>query len=190
MAAIVQQQVNITPSELNHEQDQLLVAGAKISYLDIYNEQMRIPLVKNKFYKARDVDSLFVTMNGVLIDVSKHAHRQNFLLSESRKDLTHAQDEIAKLKAELEALKESTPAIVSYENTDETDQLRQALEQKHREFDSLVRQFGVKYKTLQAELEITKTELETKKLELENTKNELKESEDARFSLIAQIANT
>lgn len=188
MAAIVQQQANITPSQLNHEQDQLLVAGAKISYLDIYNEQMRIPLVKNKFYKARDVDSLFVTMNGVLIDVSKHAHRQNFLLSESRKDLTHAQDEIAELKAELEALKESTPK--TYENTEETEQLRQALEQKHREFDSLVRQFGVKYKTLQAELEITKTELETKKLELENTKNELKESEDARFSLIAQIANS
>lgn len=188
---IQQQNANVVPSELSHEEDQLLVAGAKISYLDVYNKQMEIPLVKKKFYKAVDVDNVFVLMNGILTDVSKHAHRQNYLLTESRKDLEEKNQQLEQLGRENEAMREIIMDLQDQQGvpSEELERVTNALNERNREFESLVRQFGEKYHTMAAELESTKMALAEKTAETEQLSQKLAESEDQRFGLIAQLAN-
>ena len=85
---------SITPDQLTGGQDQLLAAGSKISYRDIYNMEIQIPLHKKHYYKAEDVDNLFVIMNGVFMDVSAQAHRDQKALSESRKNLQNVEADL------------------------------------------------------------------------------------------------
>ena len=93
--AIQQTQVEVTPDTITEEQDQLLAAGSKISFRDIYNQEIDIPLHKGKFYLASDVDDLFILINGVLADVSKHAHRNSKALSASRAETQNLLNELS-----------------------------------------------------------------------------------------------
>jgi hypothetical protein len=83
---------HLTPSQLTESQDQLLSAGSKLSFTDIYNKEMSIPLVKGKFYRAEDVDDTFILINGVLADIGQ----QTFSKS---KQLVALQEEVSQLKS-------------------------------------------------------------------------------------------
>lgn len=87
-------------SEVRGGEDQLLAAGSKISFRDIYEEEMKLPIHKGRYYKAQDVDDLFVTINGIFMDVSSQAHRNHKVLTETRAQLEEIREN-AEYKAEL-----------------------------------------------------------------------------------------
>lgn len=79
--------MNMTSQAANAvPQDQLLLAGSKISHRDIYNQQIGLPLHRKKYYNAEEVDKVFVLINGVLTDVSKNAFRMNKSLEDARSE--------------------------------------------------------------------------------------------------------
>lgn len=92
---------NMTPNDLSHEQDVLLLAGSKMSYRDIYTRELDLPSYKGKYYSIKDVDNLFVLFNGILTNVSTQAFRNNKALSEARENSEEAI--AAKVQAEKSA---------------------------------------------------------------------------------------
>lgn len=108
ITALNQNQPNLTPNDLKPQQDMLLLAGSKVSFTEIYHQEIDLPMFKNKYYKAEDVDDLFVLMNGIFTQVSEQAFRNDKALSESRESLSNSQadvknasDTIAQLKKQL-----------------------------------------------------------------------------------------
>ena len=89
-----------TPGTLDESQDQLLLAGSKITFTDIYNKEMDIPLVKGKFYRADDVDNTFILLNGVLTDVSQQAFRKHKQMIDLQEEVSNLRDELARLETE------------------------------------------------------------------------------------------
>lgn len=57
-------QVPVSAEQFVESQDNLLLAGSKITFKDIYNREMDIPLVKGKYYQAEKVDDVFILLNG------------------------------------------------------------------------------------------------------------------------------
>lgn len=117
MLAVQQSNVEITPDNLTEAQDQLLAAGSRISFRDIYNQEIDIPLHKGKFYMASDVDNLFILINGVLTDVSEHAHRSSKALAESRAETQKLQEELQQAAGLFEELDSQNQALEAHLNT-------------------------------------------------------------------------
>lgn len=164
-----------TPSTLEESQDQLLLAGSKITFTDIYNKEMEIPLVKGKYYRADDVDNTFILLNGVLTDVSQQAFRKNKQMVDLQEEITRLQDELAQQKAEqaqraddservqtliaqVDQLQEAltkrendlkTLAIASKKKITHQDQLIQQLNQEADEMGDLIEQLVAKIHTLE-----------------------------------------
>lgn len=164
------------PSTLEESQDQLLLAGSKITFTDIYNKEMEIPLVKGKYYRADDVDNTFILLNGVLTDVSQQAFRKNKQMVDLQEEITRLQDELAQEKAEqaqraddservqtliaqVDQLQEAltkrendlkTLAIASKKKITHQDQLIQQLNQEADEMGDLIEQLVAKIHTLEA----------------------------------------
>jgi hypothetical protein len=165
-----------TPSTLEESQDQLLLAGSKITFTDIYNKEMEIPLVRGKYYRADDVDNTFILLNGVLTDVSQQAFRKNKQMVDLQEEITRLQDELAQEKAEqaqraddservqtliaqVDQLQEAltkrendlkTLAIASKKKITHQDQLIQQLNQEADEMGDLIEQLVAKIHTLEA----------------------------------------
>lgn len=92
-----QKQQNETPQE-----DFLLLAGSKVSASDIYNQEIDLPLDRTgKYYRAEDVDNLFILINGVFTSVSEQAFRTD-------KSMKQVRGELEALKAE----KQTTDAVL------------------------------------------------------------------------------
>ena len=87
---------HVTPRTIDETQDQLLLAGSKITFSDIYNKEMDIPLVKGRYYRADDVDNTFILLNGVLTDIGQQAFRKN-------KQMVELQEEVSQLRTDLSA---------------------------------------------------------------------------------------
>ena len=164
-----------TPSTLEESQDQLLLAGSKITFTDIYNKEMEIPLVRGKYYRADDVDNTFILLNGVLTDVSQQAFRKNKQMVDLQEEITRLQDELAQEKAEqaqraddservqtliaqVDPLQEAltkrandlkTLAIASKKKITHQDQLIQQLNQEADEMGDLIEQLVAKIHTLE-----------------------------------------
>lgn len=165
-----------TPSTLEESQDQLLLAGSKITFTDIYNKEMEIPLVRGKYYRADDVDNTFILLNGVLTDVSQQAFRKNKQMVDLQEEITRLQDELAQEKAEqaqraddservqtliaqVDQIQEAltkrendlkTLAIASKKKITHQDQLIQQLNQEADEMGDLIEQLVAKIHTLEA----------------------------------------
>ena len=165
-----------TPSTLEESQDQLLLAGSKITFTDIYNKEREIPLVKGKYYRADDVDNTFILLNGVLTDVSQQAFRKNKQMVDLQEEITRLQDELAQEKAEqaqraddservqtliaqVDQLQEAltkrendlkTLAIASKKKITHQDQLIEQLNQEADEMGDLIEQLVAKIHTLEA----------------------------------------
>lgn len=130
---------NLRPSDLTQEQDMLLLAGSKVSFREIYAREMNLPTVRNKFYKAEDVDDLFILINGMFTDISEQAYRQNKALTSTRKDLDLEKGEKARLKGDNENLVSQIQTLQN-QNGDLKTKLEQKPNNDHidtEEIDSL-----------------------------------------------------
>ena len=99
---------HLTPSQLTESQDQLLSAGSKLSFTDIYNKEMSIPLVKGKFYRAEDVDDTFILINGVLADIGQQTFsksKQLVALQEEVSQLKSYEQQVEDMQSQIESLK-------------------------------------------------------------------------------------
>ena len=101
----------VTPHTIDETQDQLLLAGSKLTFSDIYAKEMKLPIVKGRYYKADDVDDTFILLNGVLTDIGQQAfrkHKQTTLLQEEANEL---RGRVADLEAQLAAASELQSAL-------------------------------------------------------------------------------
>lgn len=116
------EQIQPTTETLELQEDILQAAGSKMSFTDILNKEHEIPLYRNgKFYKPEDVVRVFVTLNGVLKDVSTKAYSNKEQAEELRREIEALQETIASRDAQIEQLQlEMSTAI----NTSEADVLR------------------------------------------------------------------
>lgn len=117
---------NLTPNDLKPQQDMLLLAGSKVSFTEIYHQEIDLPMYKNKYYKAEDVDNLFVLMNGIFTQVSEQAFRNDKALSEARESLSNSQAEVKKASDTIAQLKEQLTAVQAANNDMQT-QLAEAV---------------------------------------------------------------
>ena len=124
-----------TPSTLEESQDQLLLAGSKITFTDIYNKEMEIPLVKGKYYRADDVDNTFILLNGVLTDVSQQAFRKNKQMVDLQEEITRLQDELAQEKAEQAQRADDSERVQTL--IAQVDQLQEALTKRENDLKTL-----------------------------------------------------
>lgn len=104
----------------------LLLAGSKVSFAEIYHQEIDLPMFKNKYYKAEDVDNLFVLMNGIFTQVSEQAFRNDKALSEARESLSNSQAEVKKASDTIAQLKEQLTAVQTANNDMQT-QLAEAV---------------------------------------------------------------
>ena len=172
--AIQQTRVEVTPDTITEEQDQLLAAGSKISFRDIYNQEIDIPLHKGKFYLASDVDDLFILINGVLADVSKHAHRNSKALSASR-----AETQNKLLEQHIGNLIDSVSNNSLTTTGSDSDQSYEALQQELTDAQNEVEVLGNTLTAVQNNYEKTVSELE-------ETQTELTEVRDAYTRLMTE----
>lgn len=124
-----------TPSTLEESQDQLLLAGSKITFTDIYNKEMEIPLVRGKYYRADDVDNTFILLNGVLTDVSQQAFRKNKQMVDLQEEITRLQDELAQEKAEQAQRADDSERVQTL--IAQVDQLQEALTKRENDLKTL-----------------------------------------------------
>jgi len=117
---------NLTPNDLKPQQDMLLLAGSKVSFAEIYHQEIDLPMYKNKYYKAEDVDNLFVLMNGIFTQVSEQAFRNDKALSEARESFSNSQAEVKKASDTIAQLKEQLAAVQAANNDMQT-QLAEAV---------------------------------------------------------------
>ena len=110
----------VTPHTIDEAQDQLLLAGSKLTFSDIYAKEMKLPIVKGRYYKADDVDDTFILLNGVLTDIGQQAfrkHKQTTLLQEEVNEL---RGRVADLEAQLAAANDVTVYIDRIDGLQET----------------------------------------------------------------------
>ena len=110
----------VTPHTIDEAQDQLLLAGSKLTFSDIYTKEMKLPIVKGRYYKADDVDDTFILLNGVLTDIGQQAfrkHKQTTLLQEEVNEL---RGRVADLEAQLAAANDVTVYMDRIDGLQET----------------------------------------------------------------------
>lgn len=173
-------QGNITPDELTVAQDQLLSAGSKISFRDIYNQQIELPLYKKKFYKADDVDATFILINGVLTDVSKHAHRTGKALAEARKEAIDHQEIAEEAVSHVERL------------SADNESLRNMVGHLQQQLDSLItKQLSAPsddvLETQRDTIEILKSQVSTLESELDNERATVARLKDDNGKLSGRV---
>ena len=111
---------SVTPHTIDEAQDQLLLAGSKLTFSDIYAKEMKLPIVKGRYYKADDVDDTFILLNGVLTDIGQQAfrkHKQTTLLQEEVNEL---RGRVADLEAQLAAANDVTVYMDRIDGLQET----------------------------------------------------------------------
>lgn len=121
----------VTPHTIDEAQDQLLLAGSKLTFSDIYAKEMKLPIVKGRYYKADDVDDTFILLNGVLTDIGQQAfrkHKQTTLLQEEVNEL---RGRVADLEAQLAAANDVTVYM------DRIDGLQATLEKREADLRKL-----------------------------------------------------
>ena len=121
----------VTPHTIDETRDQLLLAGSKLTFSDIYAKEMKLPIVKGRYYKADDVDDTFILLNGVLTDIGQQAfrkHKQTTLLQEEANEL---RGRVADLEAQLAAASD----VTIY--TDKIDELQSALDKREDDLRTL-----------------------------------------------------
>ena len=184
---------NITPQDLSQEQDMLLLAGSKLSFREIYAQEIDLPLVKGKYYTAKDVDNLFVVLNGVLTSVSEQAFRNDKALSTAREAAASAEkdvesiknklneyemannnltQEISQLKQQLNMLSGNSDTQVPSANEEE---LAQQLKRKSDDYTRLLESTSEKMSEQSEIIDTLTDENENLKLQLQSVIDELQE---------------
>lgn len=152
---IIQSQAQTTNS---HEfvDTQLLTAGSKISAMDLYRQQLDIPIVRGKYYPVDDVQNVFILTNGVLDDVSQHASRTAKQLDELRQETSSLKNELTEVKElnqvltdENVQLQNQVTTLLSTSNDDEVDELRESLRTSEENYSNLLQSASDKLKDAQ-----------------------------------------
>lgn len=183
---------NITPKDLSQEQDMLLLAGSKLSFREIYAQEIDLPLVKGKYYSAKDVDNLFVVLNGVLTSISEQAFRNDKALSSARESVSSAEKDVdavndkyselemsyTKVVHELESVNQQLLATndqLSNVSHDDNSDLMSELASKSDDYTRLLESTSVKMTEQSTQIEDLADENENLKLQLDSVINELQE---------------
>lgn len=190
---------NITPQDLAQEQDMLLLAGSKVSFREIYAQEIDLPVFKGKYYTAKDVDNLFVVLNGVLTSVSEQAFRNDKALSTAREALSSAEkdvesiknklnesevannnmvQEISQLKQEISQLKQEIATLDDMSSLNDEkliQQLTQQLEDKSNDYTRLLESASSKMSEQATIIENLTDENENLKLQLQSVIDELQD---------------
>lgn len=130
---------NVTPTELDYTQDRLLLMGSKVSFRDLYNKQIQLPVYKGKYYNADDVANLFVTINNILSTASKEFHKNKEITNALRTELEDTKksiEQVDELKAELEKKDNELFEFISNSNS-QLSEIQKSLDEK----DRLIEQF-------------------------------------------------
>lgn len=158
---------------LELQEDVLHLAGSKMSLKDVLDRQMGIPTYNGRrFYKTEDIAKVFVTMNGILTDVSKKAYSNKLRFEELQQELALKDDEVSALQQELEARELELSTMIS---TSEADVLRDrihSLESEKLEYQQETQRMAndvqLQLNELTRILEETQAELQT--TQAENTR--------------------
>ena len=158
---------------LELQEDVLHLAGSKMSLKDVLDRQMEIPTYNGRrFYKTEDIAKVFVTMNGILTDVSKKAYSNKLRFEELQQELALKDDEVSALHQELEARELELSTMIS---TSEADVLRDrihSLENEKLEYqqetERIASDVRLQLNELTRILEETQAELQT--TQAENTR--------------------
>lgn len=164
--------------ELALQEDVLHLAGSKMSLKDVLDRQMEIPTYNGRrYYKTEDIARVFVTMNGILTDVSKKAYSNKLRFEELQQELALKDDELHALKEALEAKDIELSTMIS---TSEADVLRdriRSLESEKLDYQQESERIAGDIKLQLAELtrilEETQAELHDAQTENKSLKNEL-----------------
>lgn len=198
MLAVQQSNVEITPDNLTEAQDQLLAAGSRISFRDIYNQEIDIPLHKGKFYMASDVDNLFILINGVLTDVSEHAHRSSKALAESRAETQKLQEELQQAAGLFEELDSQNQALEAHlntlitsmsENTVQNEQV-EALVSENQSLSDKLNQIENESQVLKDTLTATRNKYNDAVNDVEKLRSDLIDVQEAYSRLIEDTSNS
>lgn len=199
----VQQPKPTVSTDITAGQDQLLAAGSKISFRDIYNQEIDIPLYKGKYYRAEDVDSVFVMINGVLMDVSKHAHRSSKALTLSREETQDAKSKLAEtekalgvakkqnesLEAHLDTLihKVSDYSLAASEDNVDSEYANQ-LEHEVETLRQAKSELEVEYSNLKSDYESSQSSIELLQSNLSDLSEQLREQQEAYTRLLEEVS--
>ena len=152
---IIQSQTQKTNSS-DFVDTQLLTAGSKISAMDLYRQQLDIPIVKGKYYPVDDVQNVFILTNGVLDDVSQHASRTSKQLDELRQETSLLKKEILEVKEQNQyltdenvQLQNQVTTLLSTSNDNELDELRESLRISEENYSNLLQSASDKLKYAQ-----------------------------------------
>ena len=164
---------NITPQDLAQEQDMLLLAGSKLSFREIYAQEIDLPMVKGKYYTAKDVDNLFVVLNGVLTSVSEQAFRNDKALSTAREALSSTEKDVESIENRL-----NESEVANNNMVQEISQLKQqlaTLEDKSNDYTRLLESASSKMSEQATIIENLTDENENLKLQLQSVIDELQD---------------
>lgn len=201
----VQQPKPAVSTDITAGQDQLLAAGSKISFRDIYNQEIDIPLYKGKYYRAEDVDGVFVMINGVLMDVSKHAHRSSKALTLSREETQDAKSQLAKTEEALGAAKKQNETLEAHLNTliqkvsdyslaaSEDNLDNEYVNQLETEVETLRKdksELEVEYSNLQSDYDASQSSIESLQSQLSELTSQLNDQQEAYTRLLEDVSNT
>mgnify|MGYP000972199398 CR=1 FL=1 len=201
----VQQPKPAVSTDITAGQDQLLAAGSKISFRDIYNQEIDIPLYKGKYYRAEDVDGVFVMINGVLMDVSKHAHRSSKALTLSREETQDAKSKLAKTEEALGAAKKQNETLEAHLNTliqkvsdyslaaSEDNLDNEYVNQLETEVETLRKdksELEVEYSNLQSDYDASQSSIESLQSQLSELTSQLNDQQEAYTRLLEDVSNT
>lgn len=179
----VQQPKPAVSTDITAGQDQLLAAGSKISFRDIYNQEIDIPLYKGKYYRAEDVDGVFVMINGVLMDVSKHAHRSSKALTLSREETQDTKSKLAETEEALGAAKKQNETLEAHLNT----LIKKVSDYSLAASDMVDSEYATQLENEAETLRQNKGELEVDYSNLQSEYNQLKSDYDASQSSIESL---
>ena len=162
---------------LELQEDVLHLAGSKMSLKDVLDRQMEIPTYNGRrFYKTEDIAKVFVTMNGILTDVSKKAYSNKLRFEELQQELALKGDEVSALHQELEARELELSTMIS---TSEADVLRDrihSLESEKLEYQQETQRMAndvqLQLDELTRILEETQAELQTTQAQLQTARDE------------------
>ena len=110
----------VTPHTIDEAQDQLLLAGSKLTFSDIYAKEMKLPIVKGRYYKADDVDDTFILLNGVLTDIGQQAFRKHKQTTFLQEEVNELRGRVADLEAQLAAANDVTVYMDRIDGLQET----------------------------------------------------------------------
>ena len=152
---IIQSQTQSTNSP-EFVDTQLLAAGSKISAMDLYRQQLDIPIVRGKYYPVDEVQNVFILTNGVLDDVSQHASRTAKQLDELRQETSSLKNELTEVKEvnqvltdENVQLQNQVTTLLSTSNDDEIAELRESLRTSEENYSNLLQSASDKLKDAQ-----------------------------------------